>query len=962
MKRYSLILFLSIIINLQLSAQKSESFLIGIDFSKVNDLNKIEKLELPVYHVFDNVLITKVNTERIHELKRLNISFDVIDKILTSSDYYIIISPKKKSLQKSIPYMSNVIYVHNESVILKDPISVEELRSQGFTVAQIIEHPISFKNETTLNINNIDAADTAIVNVVSKVNADSVRFFIQSLQNFQTRFLFADTRDAVASWIKSQFTRFGFTDVVIDSFLYQGTWQKNVIATLTGTQMPEKVYVFGGHHDSYSSGNPYNFAPGSDDNASGSAAALEMARVVMTSGYQPESTIKFMTFGAEEYGLWGSRNYADNSRISGMDIKLMINHDMISHTYQELIQSAVDINRYTGSEGWGTLALNVVELYSVLTPFYGSINSGSSDSYPFWQNGYKVVYFEEREFSPYYHSPQDVITNYNMPYCAEVIKSSGALLLTALKIPSEIKNYFAYDMGEGSSVSLTWTPNNENDLAGYKIYLGLSSGNYNQTFITTDTSYIVDSLTEGTKYYIAVSAIDTDGNESFLTERNIIPYTIPLVPTNFVVKSKPQIIDLRWNKNRELDLAGYNIYRSETLDGSYLKINNSTYADTFYLDNSLVSGQYYHYFIKAIDKFLNESVASDTIRSRIISLDKGILLVDETNDGTGALLSPTDEQVDGFYNQLLSNFTKTDYNVLTDGTPALSDLGAYSTVIWQADDNSDFTSAQSAQQTIKEYLDYGGNLIYVGYRPTRAWQKNTSSSIKYSPGMFIHDYFKIDSSLNILNTKFIGAIPSSSVYSAVYIDSSKTLLSDDYHLKGIESIFPASPGISIYQYDTNFDTTIIQGRLKGKPIGVEYLGTKYKSVVLSFPLYYMNYDQAKAMIEDFLIDKFYEITNVNEKQNSSVVTGFELFQNYPNPFNPTTRISWQSPVDGWQTLKVYDILGNEITTLVNEHKPAGRYEVEFDSVVGNRHLASGFYYYQLKVNDFVTSKKMILMK
>jgi len=90
---------------------------------------------------------------------------------------------------------------------------------------------------------------------------------------------------------------------------------------------------------------------------------------------------------------------------------------------------------------------------------------------------------------------------------------------------------------------------------------------------------------------------------------------------------------------------------------------------------------------------------------------------------------------------------------------------------------------------------------------------------------------------------------------------------------------------------------------------------------------------------------------------------FALEQNYPNPFNPSTKISWQSPVGGWQTLKIYDVLGNEVVTLVDEYKPAGVYEVEFS--VGQNSilsLSSGVYFYQLKAGSFIETKKMILIK
>ncbi|MCJ7554719.1 MAG: T9SS type A sorting domain-containing protein [Ignavibacteriaceae bacterium] len=110
------------------------------------------------------------------------------------------------------------------------------------------------------------------------------------------------------------------------------------------------------------------------------------------------------------------------------------------------------------------------------------------------------------------------------------------------------------------------------------------------------------------------------------------------------------------------------------------------------------------------------------------------------------------------------------------------------------------------------------------------------------------------------------------------------------------------------------------------------------------------------------------VTDVKET-NSTIPLEYSLSQNYPNPFNPSTVISYQLPASGLVSLKVYDILGSEVATLVNEEKPAGRYEVEFKSTVGSLpsgqaglQLASGVYFYRLQSGSFVETKKMILIK
>ena len=91
---------------------------------------------------------------------------------------------------------------------------------------------------------------------------------------------------------------------------------------------------------------------------------------------------------------------------------------------------------------------------------------------------------------------------------------------------------------------------------------------------------------------------------------------------------------------------------------------------------------------------------------------------------------------------------------------------------------------------------------------------------------------------------------------------------------------------------------------------------------------------------------------------SSLPTDFLLSQNYPNPFNPTTKISWQSPIGSHQTLKIYDVLGNEVVTLVDKYREAGTYEVEFIA----KNLSSGIYFYKLTAGSFVETKKMTVLK
>lgn len=107
-----------------------------------------------------------------------------------------------------------------------------------------------------------------------------------------------------------------------------------------------------------------------------------------------------------------------------------------------------------------------------------------------------------------------------------------------------------------------------------------------------------------------------------------------------------------------------------------------------------------------------------------------------------------------------------------------------------------------------------------------------------------------------------------------------------------------------------------------------------------------------------MIDTDYNPAIVNLENETNSDFSFNLYQNYPNPFNPSTTIKWQMPKAGFVTLRIYDVLGREVTTLVNDELGTGKHEVIFDA----SNFCSGVYFYQIKAEGYIQTRKMILLK
>jgi hypothetical protein len=118
-------------------------------------------------------------------------------------------------------------------------------------------------------------------------------------------------------------------------------------------------------------------------------------------------------------------------------------------------------------------------------------------------------------------------------------------------------------------------------------------------------------------------------------------------------------------------------------------------------------------------------------------------------------------------------------------------------------------------------------------------------------------------------------------------------------------------------------------------------------------------DNYKTQYYTYTVQK--TVTGIQIKQPGKPVN-IALSQNYPNPFNPSTVITYQVPSNEFVTLKVFNAIGQEVETLVNQAQSAGKYSVSFKAVNGNKELPSGLYFYQLKAGNLVMTKKMLLVK
>ena len=258
---------------------------------------------------------------------------------------------------------------------------------------------------------------TDLQGLIDQVKQDSLFAWTSRLQAYYRRLAGTDSSNAARDWLAAEFTSFGYDSVVIDSFTATVSGApaqcQNVIAYKMGTRAANHQIIVGAHRDGV-----YN-SPAADDNGSGTAAVLELARILKD--VPTDLTFIFILFDSEEQGLNGAYHYANAAKSRGDSIEYMFNLDMIGH-YQNSTQANLFHGPVTTyAQLWQHLADSLVGVTGTLA---GS--SGGSDHYPFVINGYQATFVAEYVFSTKYHSPSDSTTYMNFEYMTKIVKASLA--------------------------------------------------------------------------------------------------------------------------------------------------------------------------------------------------------------------------------------------------------------------------------------------------------------------------------------------------------------------------------------------------------------------------------------------------------------------------------------------------------------------------------------------------------
>jgi len=414
-----------------------------------------------------------------------------------------------------------------------------------------------------------------IANIVREIDARKIEATIRKLVSFGTRNTLSEQNDpnrgigAARDWLYAEFVKAAAASgdrMTVEKQSYeqakaarvpQPTIVTNVVATLKGTQSPDRIYVVSGHYDSMCN-TPVDAkcdAPGANDDASGTAAVLEMARVMAK--YEFDATIVFMAVAGEEQSLLGSTHFAEQAKQKNWNIDAMFTNDIVGNTlggngvrdrgnvrvFSEGVPSnetaaEATTRRSVGGENDSAsrqLARFIKETQETFLPQFKVMLVYRRDRYgrggdhiPFLERGYPAVRFTEvnEEFRHQHQNVRvengvqfgDLPEFVDFAYVANVARVNAASLAALALAPSRPKGVTILSQRLQNDTELKWDTNTEPDLAGYEIVWRDTTAPVwtNSKAVGNVTSFTMKGMSKD-NYFFGVRAIDKDGNRSAVT-------------------------------------------------------------------------------------------------------------------------------------------------------------------------------------------------------------------------------------------------------------------------------------------------------------------------------------------------------------------------------------------------------------------------------------------------------------
>ena len=417
------------------AAAAAPDYLALVDLPADRDVFDVTDLGIPVLMPLDKSCLVRAESRDLDMLDAAGFGFRLLDDN-PADKQYVFVMPGPALSPATIARYGTVLAESQDGYVLRTTDDgIRGLNTLQVELAGISMHPLAPRTPAS---SPCPAAvdDSLVRELVGRVSADTVESLLVRMRRFVTRYSETDSCRRAMEWVRSRFEAWGCS-TFLDTF--RADYAPNAVGIKRGTSNPDAIFVVCGHTDATSE-IPFTLTPGSEDNASGTAAVMELCRA--TADMEFENTVWFIGFAGEEQGLVGSDSLARRARDRGDSIVLSVNFDMISYGRENRDTIVIyGARQPPGSEHWVDFFIAQADTFTVLkrrkTMEY--IPQARSDHYSFWKYGFPAIRGGYSDRTPHYHTTGDTIgplyyaqcgTN-NIPMQAEVIK---ALVATIAKL------------------------------------------------------------------------------------------------------------------------------------------------------------------------------------------------------------------------------------------------------------------------------------------------------------------------------------------------------------------------------------------------------------------------------------------------------------------------------------------------------------------------------------------------